>query len=216
MNEHGGLLLRQVGIDEASSLDDIFVNEDFPDLDAAIERWIVVHPAGDQRIRWHLRTQSARVKDSRFIAVLRPDDPHYLGLRLVEMLLGTSPGRKPNPLGLSGNVLVIESDSVNRQLALAMMEGADVGCYVVGTIDEAMRILQADQSIPVVVLDEQAVAGGDATLPESIRRIREVAPDSQLVGVGEPEAECRFIKSGIRVFVSRPWTVKRLAAALHG
>lgn len=195
---------------EAASLAELFGADRVPDLDTAIDRWVVAPPRSKRRITWHLRSQTPRDNGTRLVILLLPDDPHHLSNQLIQMLLEIKDERQ-NRWPFKDRVLAIDDERLIRQLLHSMLEAAGAGGYVAETPAEALRLLETDRGIRYVVVDYE-LPGFD--VPEMVRAMRAIRPDLELVGNSASERREEFAAMGIDRFIFKPWRLGDLVAVL--
>jgi CheY-like chemotaxis protein len=183
-----------------------------PNLDEALDRWKVASPAADHRLAWHLRTQELDENGSRLVILRRGDGPQYVGLPVIEMLLGCiSPQRTQWPF--DGRVVIVEGDATARKWLITMIENAGGGCYAVETVEQAIRLLGNDDGLQFAVLDRHT-AGADLTA--AIEQMHAIRPDVVLVGSSPDDRREEFARLGVTLFLQRPWRVHDLINLLTG
>lgn len=172
-----------------------------PNLEEALDRWEVVHPTADHRLAWHLRTQEPDEDGNRLVILRRGDGPQYMGLPVIEMLLGSvSPQYARWPF--DGRVVIVEADATTRKWLVTMVENAGGGCYAVESAAQAMRLLGKDDGLQFAVLDYDTVGAG---LPNAIEEMNAVRPDVLLVGNSPDDRREAFARLGVNLFLQRPW-----------
>lgn len=172
-----------------------------PDLDQALDDWKVAHPAAHRRIAWHLRTQEPDEHGSRLVILRRGDGPQYVGLPLIEMLLGVvSPRYAQWPF--DGRVVIIEADATTRKWLVTTIENAGAGCYAVESVDQAVPLLGTDEGLEFAVLDYNT-AGPDPS--DAIEQMRAVRPDVILIGSSLDDRREAFARLGVTLFLQQPW-----------
>jgi len=196
---------------EAASLAAVFGEQSVPDLDAAIERWVVACPRSRRRLNWHLRSQSPRGSGTRLVVVLLPEDPHHLGNQLVQILLEIKDDQQKR-WPFKGRVLAIDDDRLIRQLLHSVLEAAGAGGYVAETGAEAVRLLETDQGIRYVVIDYE-MPGVD--LPGLVQKMKSIRPELELIGNSATERRAEFHALGIDRFIFKPWRLGDLVAVLE-
>lgn len=199
----------EAGVD-AASLAALFGDDAVPDLEAAIERWVVACPRARCRVNWHLRSQSPRGGGTRLVVLLLPEDPHHLSHQLIQMLLEIRDDRQ-HRWPFKDRVLAIDDDRLIRQLLRSMLEAAGAGGYVAETRAEALRLLETDRGIRYVVVDYEMP---NVDLPELIKAMRAIRPDLEVVGSSAFERRAEFAAMGIHRFIFKPCRLGDLVAAL--
>jgi CheY-like chemotaxis protein len=131
------------------------------------------------------------------------------------------PEKRPpgNPAG-SARVLVVDDEALVRRAAKQSLERYG---YVVRTASggrEALDILEADDSIQVVVLDLTMPSMSGAETLARIRALRPTLPVVLSSGYNEVDATRRFASEPAAFFLQKPYTAARLGekvkAALEG
>ncbi len=197
---------------EARKLSDLFPSGSEPNLDEALDRWSVVRPVADRKIAWHLRSQEPDEDGGRFIILRRSDDPQYLGLPIIEMLLGSiSPRHMQWPF--DGRVVIVDREAATRKWLVSMIENVGGGGYAVETAEQALRLLRNDDGLQFAVLDHDTL---DAGLGRAIERIRSCRPDVTIVGNSPGDHRDAFARLGVPLFLQRPWRADDLINLLTG
>ncbi|UCG33599.1 MAG: response regulator [Phycisphaerales bacterium] len=181
-----------------------------PNWNEAVGGWVAVAPLADRAIYWCVRSQALPGHDSRLVVIRRYDDPQYVDLPLIEMLLGIKELEHVRSL-LEGRVLVIDHEALARGLSVALLESAGAAGYAVETLTEGLRLLEKDEGLRYVLLDNELA---DTALGEAVERIRSLRPDVSIVGAANNYAGVEFAAAGIEHFVQKPWRVENLVGVL--
>jgi DNA-binding response OmpR family regulator len=193
-------------------LSDLFPADSDLNLDEAMDHWKVVRPSADRKIAWHLRTQEPNDDGSRLVILRRSDEPQYLGLPVIEMLLGSlSPRYAQWPF--DSRVVVVDRDAATRRWLVSTIENAGGGCYAVASAGEALRLLGNDSGLQFVILDYDTVSH---ELPEVIEQIRRLRPEVVVVGDSPADHRKAFADGGAPLFLQRPWRADNLIGLLTG
>jgi hypothetical protein len=196
----------------AGRLSDLFPPGPGPDLDEAMDHWKVVRPAAERPIAWHIRTQEPGDDGGRLVILRRSDEPQYLGLSVIEMLLGSiSPSCTRWPF--DGRAIIVEREPATRKWLVATIENAGGGCYGVATIDQALRLLAGDEGLRFAVLDHVTLGSG---LESAVGQIRSLRPDVVVVGNSPQDHGQAFARLGVDLFLRRPWRAADLINLLTG
>jgi len=197
---------------DATNLAEFFSPEAMPDLDAAIHRWVVASPLADQSISWRLRSQAQSEGESRLVVLLHRDDPHYVNLTLIEMLLGFK-DPEVTRWPMDGRVLIIDPEAVNRHWFVSSLERVGAGCYAVESIPEGLKLLQSDEGLMYVIL---GIDMPDTDLGPSVEEIRLARPDVVIVGTSDDDYRNEFAAVGVKHFLQQPWQSSDLINELTG
>jgi CheY-like chemotaxis protein len=197
---------------DARALASLFADDVATVLDAATDRWVAVLPRLHDRRCWHLRSQEPMGDGSRLIVLRRSDEAHYLGLALIEMLLGVRDFRRTF-WPLDQRVLVIDDEPWLRALCVSLLETAGAGCYAAGTCDEALRLLEQDEDLRFVLVDFE-MPGADPR--STVEKIRAVCSDATIVGTSSGGHRAEFAAIGVDRYIEKPWRVEDLISVLTG
>ncbi len=196
----------------AERLSDFFSPGVELDLDGALDRWSVVRPLADRSIAWHIRAQEPGSDGTRLLILRRGDDPQYMGVPIIDMLLGSiSPGHLSWPF--DGRVLIVEREPATRKWLVSVIENAGAGCYAVESASQAMRLLANDDGLQFVVLDYDTLSDD---LERVIREFRSARPDVVIVGNSPLDHRESFARLDVNLFLQRPWRVNDLVDLLTG
>ncbi len=195
---------------EAASLTDLFSPDAIPDLDAAVEDWVVVFPKAAESVTWHIRAQ--RASDLRLVVLRHPDDPQYLDLSLLEMLLGfKDPVHARWPF--EERVLVLDDEVLNRTFSISLLESVGASGHAVESPNEGIRLLEHDEGLKFVVMDYNIPNTKPA---ETVKRIRQARPDAVIVGTSGAYHRDDFAALGVKHFLQKPWRIDDLINTLTG
>lgn len=175
-------LLAEVSIpaDDPHALEQAFGDSIAGLLADAETRWRVTSPAGHVTIVWRVRASTPREHGLRFVALQKQCDPQFLDLPLIETLLDCEEPPIAN-WPSRARVLVVDPRPVDRQLALSMLGAARIGCFGVGSRDEALSLLRVDQGLSVAVLHRDACGEPPAG---AVAQFRQANPRLLIVGCG--------------------------------
>jgi DNA-binding response OmpR family regulator len=194
------------------NLNDYFRNNPPPDLKAARDRWIVASPDAERRIFWHFRCEDPIDRDSQLI-VLRPGSgPLHEGSALIEMLLGSRDMELPT-WPLDGRVLIIDHDTVYRNLAVSMLENGGAGCYAVSTVDDALPLLENDDGIQCVMMRHEPA---NPTEQRGFDAIRAVRSDITIVGICGPDSAHDVPAGRFEHVLCDTWRLEDVSSILTG
>ncbi|MBP7933748.1 MAG: response regulator [Phycisphaerae bacterium] len=200
----------QAGV-AASHMTELF-GAQIPNLDAAIDRWVVAHPIGTGPARWYLRSQEPVDGRSRLVLLRHQRESRTTSLALIEMLLGFRDyehARWP----FDGRVLIVDSDAMNRRWFISLLESVGAGCYAVESLEHALDLLRNDADLEFVLLD---LDGSQADPAWMVASIREVASRVTIVAssLRNRMEECASL--GIPHFIEKPWRIDDLINRLSG
>jgi DNA-binding NtrC family response regulator len=195
---------------EAAELAAFFAPGEEPDWQEAANDWVVVAPLADQYTYWRIRLQALPRDGSRLMVIRRHDDPQYVDLPLIEMLLGFKQAEHVR-WPMEGRVLVIDHEALTRGLSISLLESAGAAGYAVETLDEGLRLIKKDEGLRYVLLDNELA---NTALADAVERIRSARPDMTIVGVANEYAGGEFAEAGVEHFIQKPWRVESLVGAL--
>jgi DNA-binding response OmpR family regulator len=195
---------------EATGLAAFFAPGQEPDWGEAADGWMVVAPLADRPTYWCVRSQALPADGTRLVVVRRHDDPQYVDLPLIEMLLGFREAEHVR-WTLEGRVLVIDHEALTRGLSISLLESAGAAGYAVETLEEGLRLIEKDDGLRYVLLDRELA---DTKPAEAVDRILSARPDMIIVGVANDYARSEFAAAGVDHFVQKPWRVKSLVGVL--
>lgn len=186
---------------------DLFATEVLPDLQAAENRWVAAPPSGRSPVNWHIRAQSPRVTGSRLLIVLEANEPHYRQQELIRLILGY----KPAAPAIEGRVLIVDPSESWRRLAHSMLTSAGVGCCTAENQSRALRLMEQDPGIRVVIVDLDGLAEGVARFVDEARQRRDgLTFVGAVAKAGEDHSAW-----GVHLALTKPWTLTALTEALE-
>jgi len=128
----------------------------------------------------------------------------------ARMLLGRPRG--PGREGAFRDAMLLVDDAASvRDTFVAQLAHRGCPARAAGKHDEAIEIFRSDPRIRVVVLD-WAMPGED--LRATVARLREIRPETRLVGTSGEDRSAEFAELGIDDFLLKPWTVSGELASL--
>lgn len=195
---------------KAAALAAFFAAGEEPNWEEAAEGWLVVAPMAERPTYWCVRSQALSANGSRLVVIRRHDDPQYVDLPLIEMLLGFKEAEHVR-WTLEGRVLVIDHEALTRGLSISLLESAGAAGYAVETLAEGLRLIEKDEGLRYVLLDNQLA---DTSPAEAVDRILSARPDMIIVGVANEYARSQFAAAGVDCFVQKPWRVESLVGVL--
>lgn len=195
----------------AGHLADLFGTQ-VPNLDSAIDRWVVANPLGPALGRWYLRSQEPVDGGSRLVLLRHQGESRTGNLALIEMLLGFRDyehARWP----FDGRVLIVDSDGMNRRWFVSLLESVGAGCYAVESVGHALDLLRSDAGLEFVLLD---LDGSEDEPARMVGSIRDVSGGVTIVAssVRDRSDECAAL--GIPHFIEKPWRIDDLINRLSG
>lgn len=191
---------------DAARLHDLVTEDPATWLDTATERWVALHPRSDEDSLWRARSQPANIDGRRFVVLVHRDEPRFLNLSLIEMLLGFCDEEVAH-WPLQGRVLVIDPRAINRKWFISMLDSAGAGCYAVESWPEAEKLLINDDGLHYVVIGSDALEDCPRDCTASVRARR---PEALVIGTSEDDDDERFRKAGIHQFIQQPWRIEHL------
>jgi DNA-binding NtrC family response regulator len=196
----------------ARTLSDLFAPDQIPDLGAAAGRWLTASPTLSNRQTWELRSQRPENADTWLVVLRRQAGSLRTSQQLIDMLLAVREGKLAR-WPFDKRVLVVDDDQLQRQLAVAQLEGAGAGCYAAESFDEATRLLEEDEGIGFVVLDYD-MPGVDAG--RLATRLKALRPSLRIVGNSGMDRQAEFARFGVTQFLFKPWSINHLIEACGG
>jgi len=195
---------------DVSCLEDLFDNADMPDLDAAVDQWIVASPRAAGPHYWRLRSEEPDADGKRLVILLAPGDPHHVYAQLIQMLLEVEDVTLPRHRW-KGQFLVVEPDSLFRRLALSTLEANQCACYAAENGSEALRLLENNEKVNFVILEYDLPEGDAATL---VKQIRATRPGITIIGNSSWARHSEFAALGVDLFLLKPWRIGNLVELL--
>lgn len=196
---------------EARRLDQVFSEDSMPDLDAAVDRWIVASPRAAGPTVWHLRSQPLGENSSRLVVLRRQNEPQYAGHTLIELVLGVVEQKRIR-WPFAERVLVVDRDALWRRTAVSMLESAAATCYGVAKLADALPLLESDAGLRFALLDLESA--GD--LDSAVKEIRKARPQVTILGMSTENCRERFAAAGVPLFLRKPWRTENLVNLLAG
>lgn len=173
-------------------------------IDACSADFQNVAPLAPRRVRWWV---GARRVPSGTILVLLPERKRFLRFdeRALLLLDRTLPEAHVRP---EIRVVVIDAAPMEEATYVATLERCGCVCYKVENPELALKLLQAEPKIDVVVIDRLAV---DRALPALVEELMRAQPSLRIVGVSsELSHHLDFIEAGVARFLHKPWAVGSL------
>jgi DNA-binding NtrC family response regulator len=174
------------------------------------EGWLRAAPLGAPDAAWWWRARPLG-DDGATVVLLcaagqewRRDDPR------VRTLLGLPHGAAAGGAFRDAMLLVDDSASV-RDTFVAQLRHRGCPARAAGRHEEALDVFRADPRIRVVILD-WAMPGED--LRKTVAQLREIRPETRLVGTSGEDRSAEFAELGIEDFLLKPWTIAGDLAAL--
>ena len=189
----------------ALKLDQIFGADALALIDAWCEDFCSVEPLAVTRVRWWV---GARRTPDGTILVLLPDRKRFM--RLDERVLLLLDRTLPESTGAHPKIraIVVDDAPLANAPYLDHLERMGCVCYKAETSELALKLLQAEPGIDVVVIDKETVGSG---LPVLVAELQRVRPGLRLVGVStELNSQLDFLATGVERFLQKPWKVGHL------
>jgi two-component system cell cycle sensor histidine kinase/response regulator CckA len=113
--------------------------------------------------------------------------------------------------GGTGTVLVVDDESMVRDVAEAILHRLGLDVVLAGSGDEAVRLFAEDpERISMVLLDLTMPGLSGAETFRLIRAIRSDATVVLMSGYSEEEASGRFVGKGLAGFLEKPFSTQGL------
>ena len=109
-------------------------------------------------------------------------------------------------------ILVVEDDAAYRRIVALQLGVAGCPCQTASTHAEALRLLDEDREIEVILLDYTMNGSGPDRLVEQLTSLR---PEVRIVGHSSMNRHRDFAALGIREFVLKPLHVERFIHLLN-
>ncbi len=119
------------------------------------------------------------------------------------------------PLGHGESVLVVDDDSVQRELAGNMLKELGYRVETAQSGEEAVTMLQ-DKEVDLLVLDMLMAPGINGC--QTYEQILKTQPDQRAIivsGFSESKEVKRARTLGAALFLKKPYSLKKLGSALH-
>lgn len=196
----------------AATFEALFAQDDTPNLEAAIDRWVAATPLAAHHHRWYLRAQEPLEDGSRLVVLRSQDESRQMAIMEIEMLLGFKDYQHTR-WPYEGRVVVINPDPLHRRWFVSLLEGVGAGCYAVETVDEALRLLTNDEGLFFIVLDLDTPGLNPA---EAIQSLRASRGDTVVIGATENLPEGDKLPFGLQHILPGLWRVDDLIKTLTG
>lgn len=164
--------------------------------EACVDDWCE-HVTDDGAV-WHMRSQPPGERGRRLVVMCQSGD--ICDTPLVEIVLGIEAPRLHRPH--QGRVLVVDDDRFYRMTVMTLIDQLGVPCYSAGTHQQALRLLETDPGLDLVILDFDMP---DGDVGELVSRIRALRPGIQLVGNSGADRKRDFALRGVDRFLAKPW-----------
>lgn len=209
-NPAAARLLRECALEpRAATLAELLGRAARPLALAAARDWVRLPVRGGAAAGLLVRTHEPRVARSQLWLLRREGE--RLSPARVELVLGVEE-RLEARWPFDGRVLVVDDDELHRLVAVATLEGAGAPALAAETDALALRLLEHDGGIDVLVVDHE-MPGTD--LGAFLARARRVRPGLRVVGNSAYDRSEEFAKLGVDRFVHKPWRPSDLLAALR-
>ncbi|MBI1777997.1 MAG: response regulator [Proteobacteria bacterium] len=204
------------------AFDIILVNHDLPDISGAALGQMLKARMGDATTKLVLMrpigiaAESETTSNAGFDAVLfKPVRRQELMGRLHRLITGTTQ-EPPTPIAasllqspsgpVSGRVLLVEDNALNRMLATALLKGAG---YIVDTAEDGAQAIEAvrERDYDVVLMDVQMPKVDGVQATQAIRRLGEAQRRLPIIAltanamVGDREF---YLGTGMNDYISKP------------
>ncbi len=187
----------------------LFPPAEFATLRAANGRWYAASPKAEPPVVWWMTNRP--VGGGLLWVVLRQEDQVLQNDTRVRLLVGEPhPDAKEWPF--DDQVLLLEGDSAVARLHAGQLEALGCTAYKVSDVDLALRLLDANPQIGIVIFDRELRG---AAVGDVVDRLRSARPALRLVGndsVGDPSP---FRQLGVARFLPKPWRVTDLIRVLR-
>jgi DNA-binding NtrC family response regulator len=193
----------------ASRMDAIFDPAELAALSGLAE-WSLVSPRARGRVRWWAHW--TRRGEDGVLGILPHrksflrNDPRLRMLLSLPPLAGAEVPRS--------RVLVVDATPIPQVRYPQQLERVGWACVKAETPELALRLLQGDPGLEVVVIDRSGAGPDLAGFAAAVRRLR---PGADIVGASERFAdEIDFEAAGVTRFLQVPWRVGDLLGVLGG
>jgi CheY-like chemotaxis protein len=209
-NAAAARLLRERALDpRAATLSALLGCAAAPLALAAARDWVRLPARGGASADLLARTHEPRVARTQLWLLRREGE--RLSPALVELVLAVEE-RLELRWPWDGRVLVVDDDELHRLVAVATLEGAGATSLAAETDALALRLVEHDEGIEVLVVDHE-MPGTD--LGSFLARARRLRPGIRIVGNSAYDRSEEFAKLGVQRFVQKPWRACDLLAALR-
>ncbi len=149
-----------------------------------------------------------RGAQTRFLVLLEQDQEAMKKEPALKALLGTEDANKA-ACPITDTVLLVDQDKLQRRLAARQLQ--NIGCrhHAAESYERALKTFEADKDIKVVIIDYDPEHGD---LEATIENLRQLRPDTRIVGISAAFRKKEFAELGIEHFLLKPV----LAATLIG
>jgi len=192
----------------AQKLTDLFPPDVAPEVVSPDGNWHVVQPIATEPVTWWANCRSLGDES---LCILVPDTDQILkhDTRVRLLIADAMPDSDDWPF--DDQVLIVESDPAVARLHAGQLESLGCTAYRADEAELAIRLLEANSRIGIVILDRELPGEDCAVLVERVRKVR---PEIKIVGndgSGDP-AVCRAL--GLDRFLAKPWRVTDLIRVL--
>ena len=199
--------------DSITRLDQLFDADGQARLDESATKWVTVASTTSPDTVWHARTRTWSDEQRRLLVLLTAEQTHLKRHPLMSMLMGYAPPAPWRRWPLEGRALILDPEELVRRVVVAGLEQAKCICHAAENTEVALRILERDPQISVVITDHE-LPGSD--LQDFVEQVGKQRPDLVLVGSSGTYRRDEFAMLGIGRFLLKPWRVDDLINVLTG
>ncbi|MFN8392612.1 MAG: response regulator [Bdellovibrionota bacterium] len=197
-------LLRRVAFDDILELP----GERF--FKKAATSW--VHVSANSRLRSEIILRMRRFErwETLLFVVLEEAEEEYRQNSLVKLLIGQS--ASDAQVQTANHFLLVDRKMLSRRLMTEELRKIGLVCHAATTLDEALPLIDKDQSLSVVIVDSEIPSEEIRRALDECRRVR---PEILFVGTGHGAKSEYFESCGVQHFMPKPWEWADLQALIE-
>ena len=190
-------------------LEEIFGDQAIRVLVESNERWVRVRPAAHEPTEWRVRSKTW--PDGGILVMIPASAESLQRDPLIETLLELD---RPQEVHwpFEEHVLVLDDIREVRALCAQLLEQVGCVCYKAESEELAMKLLDADQRIGVVILDYEMPLEDRAGF---VGRLESLRPDIKIVGTSVEDHHRAFREIGVKRYLDKGWQLTDLIEAVQ-
>lgn len=205
----GEMLSRTWPGTDVKRLSEVFGDQAIRVLVESNERWVRVRPPSRDPAEWCVRAKTW--PDGGIIVIIPASAESLQRDPLIETLLEVD-----KPTGLhwpfEEHVLVLDDIREVRALCAQLLEQVGCVCYKAESEELALKLLNADQRIGVVILDYEMPLENRA---EFVDRLAALRPAIKIVGTSVEDHHRAFREIGVDRYLDKGWQLTDLIEAVR-
>ncbi|MGD8454138.1 MAG: response regulator [Phycisphaerae bacterium] len=204
------LLAETPGGADATRFADVLAEDGMTLLPETSERWVTCVPRTPTGEPWHLRQRRWPTDNAGLLIVVPEAQRYQMRHSVVRMLMGLDTSRA---LGwpVAGRALIVDSDATIRRVVTAQIREAGGICHAAEDLDVALRTIERDPGVEIVVLDDYELKG---SVSDFVREVRARRAHVRIIGTSGSFRADELKAMGIDEFLLKPWILVDLTSLL--